>query len=151
MSDQAALGALSDAYALAVDARDGDGLAALFLPEGELVVGTVDGTGVAAVCAGRDELRRVPDRLKRYERTAHAVGLRSYRVDGDRASGVVRCVAHHLLAAGAGALGGVDVVWTVRYLDDYRRTPDGWRIARRRLVVEGVDEVAVAPGFGSAR
>ncbi len=149
-SDQVALSALSTAYAVAVDSRDGDGLAALFLPDGELVVGSADGgSGIAAVCTGHDELRRVPDRLQRYERTSHVVGLRSYRVDGDRASGVVCCVAHHVLAATTGTPHGLDVIWTVRYLDDYRRTPDGWRIVRRRLVVERVGEVAVAPGAGS--
>jgi hypothetical protein len=31
-------------------------------------------------------------------------------------------------------------VWYIRYLDDYRRTPGGWRIVRRELHLQWVEE-----------
>ena len=72
----------------------------------------------------------MPSGLARYHRTCHGVGATDYVVDGDRATGTVRTVAHHLAAAGPTG-GGTATVWYLPYDDEYRRTTAGWRIARR--------------------
>ena len=53
-------------------------------------------------------------------------------MDGDQASGEVLCVAHHLSRpptrrGGPAGSAGTDMVWFIRYRDDYRRTDAGWR------------------------
>lgn len=69
-----ALRGLSDGYAAAVDARDGERLAALFLPDGELVVPRYpDDLRPVVTRRGADELRSVPAGLRRYVRTLHLV------------------------------------------------------------------------------
>jgi len=62
-------------------------------------------------------------------------------------TGEIVGVAHHL-GAGAGTTGseraGTDTIWYLRYSDTYRRTADGWRIARRALYLRGIEERPVA-------
>jgi hypothetical protein len=145
---QAELHALSVEYAAAVDDRDGERLAQLFVAEGELVVPKfpVDLHPVITR-SGHEELRQVPDRLAVYDRTFHEVSNTRYAVDGDQASGQVQCVAHHLSPApgptGVGTT-ATDMVWYIRYRDDYRLTGAGWRFARRALHLQWVEEHVVA-------
>jgi hypothetical protein len=141
-----ALEGLSTAYAAAVDDRDGDRLAALFVADGELVVPRYpDDLSPCVTRAGHAALRRVPEGLARYDRTFHVVTNHSYEVDGDRARGRVSCVAHHISTegvstggAGPGAV-GTDVVWYIRYADDYRRGDGIWRFTRRELHLQWVE------------
>jgi hypothetical protein len=77
-------------------------------------------------------------------------------IEADTASGSVRCVAHHVMAAetGSPATGtvtseGTVVVWFIRYGDGYRRIGDDWKFTRRTLHLEWVEErpvSKVAPG-----
>lgn len=147
--DDAALQALSVAYAAAADARDGVALADLFGEEGELVVPRYP-TDLAPVItrSGRDALRQVAEMLRRYSRTFHLVSHGRFVVEGDEASGEVQCVAHHVTAAAppepAGAEdtvpAGTDTVWFIRYHDRYRRAGPGWRFVRRELHLQWVEE-----------
>jgi len=143
-----ALRTLSLDYAAAVDDRDGDRLAQLFVADGELVVPKFpDDLGPVITRAGHQALRRVPEGLSVYERTLHQLSNHRYAVDGDQASGEVQCVAHHLapaadltVAAGPAGMVATDVVWYIRYRDDYRRTEAGWRFVRRELHLQWVEE-----------
>lgn len=151
-SDTEALRALSAAYAFAVDARDSDAFAALFVPAGELLVPDVPGDLRPVVRrAGPDELRQVPEGLRRYVRTLHLVSDQWFSFSGDRATGEVRGVAHHVSPAPRGRRGrdraGTDTVWYIRYLDDYVRTDAGWRFERRALHLQWIEEhpVTVLP------
>jgi len=149
-SDLEDLRRLSTGYASAVDSLDGAAFAALFTPDGELWVPDVRHSRDATICrSGRGSLAAVPSGLARYHRTCHGVGATDYVVDGDRATGTVRTVAHHLAAAGPTG-GGTDTVWYLTYDDEYRRTTDGWRIARRVLCLHEVEERTVAH-LGPAR
>ena len=80
-----ALLALSVAYAAAADARDGDGLASLFVADGELVVPRfpVDLRPVVTR-SGHDALRQVAEMLGRYDRTFHLVSNARYDGGGGR-------------------------------------------------------------------
>jgi hypothetical protein len=150
-ADEAALAALADSYASAVDRRDGDALAALFTDDGVLVVAALpDGSRPEAVHAGRTRLARIPGLLGGYEWTLHQVVDRHYRLgapgadDPDAATGVVRSVAHHVRRSGVGAGAGTDTVWYLHYLDRYRREGGRWRIERRVLELEWTEERPVA-------
>jgi hypothetical protein len=151
--DEEALRALSTAYAAAVDTCDGAMLASLFVPEGELVVPNYpDDLRPTIIRKGHEALRRLPDGLRRYHRTFHQVSNHVYAIEGDRATGEVQCVAHHVTGAGGrdedGRAGdgraGTDSVWFIRYGDEYRRTGAGWRIERRQLHLQWVEERPVA-------
>jgi SnoaL-like domain len=148
-SDGEALYQLSTAYAAAVDRRDGVGFAALFVASGELLVPDVPADlGPVISRTGHEALRRIPDGLRRYDRTFHQVSNHRFSIDGDRATGDVQCVAHHVLAAhghGADPPGrGTDTVWFIRYRDDYVRTTDGWRFGRRALHLQWIEEHPVS-------
>ena len=151
-ADEEALRALLTGYARAADDRDGRGMARQFTDDGELVVAAApDGSRPAAVHRGTERLARVPGLLGRYEWTLHRVVDHRFAFgppeDGRPATagGLVRCIAHHVIR-GDGADGpvGTDTVWYLHYLDEYRREAVGWRIARRTLEVEWVEERPVA-------
>ena len=167
--DEDALRELSLAYATAADARDGEILAALFVEDGALVVPKypVDLHPVVTR-SGPDALRQVAEMLGRYDRTFHVVGDARFEVKGEHASGEVQCVAHHVTAAeeapggsmgagpsapagaaapagtavpaGTAAPAGTDMVWFIRYRDQYRRTGLGWKFVRRELHLQWVEE-----------
>ena len=141
--EEAALRALSDAYAAAVDDRDGEGFAWLFLPDGELVAPDVKGD-LSPIFSrkGRDRLRQVLDGLDRYRHTFHEVTTTRYDIGDGTASGHVWCTAHHVTADETDQVppSGTDTIWAIRYVDDYRRTPEGWRIARRVLHLLWISE-----------
>jgi hypothetical protein len=148
-ADEDALLALSVGYAATADARDGAAFADLFCADGALVVPRYpDDLAPVITRSGREALATVPDGLRRFERTFHQVTNASFTVDGDRATGDVQCVAHHLLEpeAGTGPATGrswIDHVWFIRYRDGYARTTAGWRFARRVLHLQWVEERAV--------
>ena len=158
LNDERELAALVISYAAAVDGRDGDRLAGLFVEDGELVIPKVPvDLRPVLVRKGSEVLRQIPDGLRRFTKTFHEVLNREFTIEGGTATGVVYCIAHHVTAAegegsegegseeraGAGA-DGTDAVWYIRYLDDYRRTPAGWRIVRRELHLEWVEQRPVS-------
>ncbi len=144
---------LSIAYAAAADARDGERLALLFVEDGELVVPRYpDDLSLAVTRAGREALRSIPDALRRYERTFHVVSNQQYEVEKDRARGQVLCIAHHIVPAdepaGSGPGAPTDLVWHIRYIDDYRQEEGSWWFTRRELHLQWVEArpvVALGP------
>ncbi len=169
LNDERELAALSISYALAVDGVDGERFAALFVDDGELAVPKVPADlRPVLVRTGTETLRSIPTGLRRhFTKTFHEVLNREFTVEGGTATGTVYCVAHHLTGArrdpsatypgkegaeaggtggesGLEARGGTDTVWYIRYLDDYRRTSAGWRIVRRELHLQWVEERPVA-------
>jgi hypothetical protein len=148
LNDERELAALCISYALAVDGRDGDRLAGLFVEDGELVIPKVPvDLRPVLVRKGTETLRMIPDGLRRFTKTFHEVLNREFTIEGGTANGTVYCVAHHVTAADGGtkgATGGMDAVWYIRYLDSYRRTAAGWRIVRRELHLDWVEERPLA-------
>ncbi len=143
-----ALRSLSLDYTSAVDDRDGERFSQLFVADGELVVPNFpEQLGPVITRAGHQALRRVPEGLSAYDRTLHQLSNHRYALDGDQASGEVHCVAHHLsrvvdqpVAVGPAGSVATDVVWYVRYRDDYRRTEAGWKFVRRELHLLWVED-----------
>jgi uncharacterized protein (TIGR02246 family) len=121
--DQAAIGALLARYAEAYDQRRPADFAAVFtadgtleLPDGRTITGRADLTAFAAAAAARRP------------HTHHFVGVPRTEVDGDRARSGTHVVAVSRLGD------SVRLLVLGRYEDRLVRLPEGWRIARRRIV-----------------
>ncbi|MEB3981701.1 nuclear transport factor 2 family protein [Mycobacterium sp. 663a-19] len=149
-TDRAALSDLVHRYAAGVDDREFDAVAALFATDGQLIVPDPPGElrpthphrGREAIAAAVGAVAAVP-------RTEHAIVGEVYDVYDDMyddmyddagrhgaARGRIACVAHHWDQR-AGEV--VDVVWHLRYDDDYKLTDAGWRIARRALTINAIE------------
>jgi SnoaL-like domain len=126
---------LSRVYARAVDGRDATRFVGVFDPDATLRISAVgDPATVVRTIRGHGELVRVPAALDRFERTFHLLGQAGYERDGDRATGEVYCVAHHLTVHDDRA---EDMVMYIRYADEYRADRAGlWRIVDRLLQVD---------------
>jgi hypothetical protein len=140
LEDRVALRDLVEAYARCADRIDGEGLAALFMPEGVLRIVRRGVEETPAERVGRDEIASAIKRLDRYVATFHFVGNHYVTVDGDEATGEAYCVAHHLLGESGSQ---IDHVMMIRYQDQYRRQPDGWKLAVRELRVDWTEERTV--------
>ena len=69
--------------------------------------------------------------------TLHVVSNHYVEIDGDIATGESYCRASHIRAVEGGAPEEREnYVMNIRYLDDFIRTTEGWRIAKRELQVE---------------
>jgi uncharacterized protein (TIGR02246 family) len=138
LADRMMINDLVNRYAAAVDRREPETAAALFAEDGELVAyaGPDDAepmsrrNGRAAIAEGIDNVRR-------YRATSHTIASHVVRLDGDRAEGETRCVAHHVL-------GGPEaerlLVWYFRYLDAYARAEGRWWFARREIRIDFIEE-----------
>lgn len=91
---------------------------------------------------GRAGVRTAMSALAQVARTEHAIVGEVY-APGDHADyglGRITCIAHHWTVTGTSA---TDVVWHLRYDDEYARTPRGWRIHGRALTINAIETPAV--------
>jgi hypothetical protein len=134
VADQLALRSLAESYASGVDRRDRDTFLSAFHPDGVLVLlDHKNPTQVTATRSGHGELADVTELIARYDTTFHFIGNARYEIDGDRATGEVYCLAHHLTPD---RHGGTDYVMLIRYQDTYSRRDGRWGIDERRLVTD---------------
>jgi hypothetical protein len=129
--DREELRRLGQDYAAAADGLDNVGWADLFTPDGVFESTVAGDDAPMYAVTGRDELLGVITLLAHYRMTQHYICNHRIDLDGDTATGEVYCVANHLIESD----GAVDnFVMNIKYLDDYVRTANGWRFARRHLV-----------------
>lgn len=124
---EAALRRVSERYAHAVDSGDGALLAAQFTADGMIVAprGTFEGP---------EQIRGIPAMLReRYLKTFHAVLNQMIEPIEGGAEGETYCIARHYFRDPAGR--HLCYEMTIRYLDRFARTGDGWKLARRELAV----------------
>jgi len=117
-------------YCRHLDRMELDALAALFTTDCRVTYGAEP--RLAAV--GREALARSLARMWRWRRTAHHLAnVRVWLDSADTARAESYVHAWHERPDGRTA--------TVygRYLDSLRRTPEGWRIAERRMDMNGAD------------
>jgi hypothetical protein len=131
MTDE--LHALSLRYARGCDRRDFEGVASLFAEDGRLVLVDRD-----IVLEGRAAIAERLEVLKRWRVTTHFVGNYLSEVDGDEGTGETYCLAHHLYDDRI-------YVMSIRYLDRYTRTVEGWRFAERALHVDWSEDRPFSP------
>ena len=139
LDDRMALSDLVHRYAANVDDRQFDTVATLFTATAELAVPEPPAAlqpvhshrGQAAITAAIAAVAAVT-------RTEHAIVGEVYdeAARPGTASGRVACIAHHWSRRGDEV---VDVVWHLRYDDDYQLTDAGWRISRRALTINAIE------------
>lgn len=126
---------LVDAYALAVDRKEPEGVASLFSMDGRLV--TLFGHGSVEspfVRQGRDAIASaLTIGLAEYVSTTHVVASHLASVIGDSAVGETRCLAHHVYEREKHRR---LLVMAVHYEDRYVREESRWCFGERRLSVD---------------
>jgi 3-phenylpropionate/cinnamic acid dioxygenase small subunit len=114
-------------YAAALDDRDWELLRSCFVPD---AVAEYEGM---ERCEGYESIRDLcRTALTPLTRSHHLIGNVYPVVDGDRGTAQCYLQAQHVKA---GTPGGDTFVIAGRYSDELVRTPEGWRIARRRLEI----------------
>jgi ketosteroid isomerase-like protein len=124
--DVLAILALQSDYARGADSFDGTTYAAVFTPDGVL---DATSTGIPAVEGTAAIAKLMDDTFAQQTHNMHmTMNQRVTSVDGDVAEGWCYFFQRSVLTNGG------RTEFAGRYDDTYRRTPDGWRIARRVLV-----------------
>jgi ketosteroid isomerase-like protein len=148
-TDRLEITELAARYALAVDERRLDDVAALFTEDCVLVMPQPPDTLDPVLAReGRTAVRSALDAVSRLPQTFHALTGTVLEATGpDAATGTVACTAHHL-SGSDGAVG--DRVWHLRYSDTYRRTGEGWRFTRRELAIAFIEQRPVGAWRGAS-
>lgn len=125
LADRLALQDLVIAYANAIDRRDFDALDHVFTADAYIdyrAMGGIDGP-YPTVKAW------LPEALGHFPGYMHLTGNAAFTIDGETARGRVACFNPMVVPLPEG---GHDTLFLgLWYVDDYRRTADGWRISRR--------------------
>jgi 3-phenylpropionate/cinnamic acid dioxygenase small subunit len=125
IADQLAIHDVLFRYAHALDDRDPRLLRTCFTEDALCEVGAKL-SGIESIIAFAQGM------LAGFDVTQHLIANPRCTIDGDRAESVCDLQAQHVTR---GAPGGEHYVIGGRYDDSLVRTPDGWRIAHRRLRV----------------
>lgn len=139
VADRLALADLVHLYAAAVDDRRFGDVVELFTDTAELrLPDPPRSLEPDRLHRGRSGVRTAMDALMGVERTEHAIVGEVYAAqsDPDYALGRITCIAHHWSRRDGEA---IDVVWHLRYDDEYVRTPLGWRIHGRALILNAIE------------
>lgn len=144
VSDRLAIRELVDAYAYCADRRDATGQMALFTEDTEFLVYMDSGSpSPTQHLRGRAALAPVFDELNTYVATMHFNGQSTSVLDGDHASGVTYCLAHHVRVEGsARSL----MVAAIRYLDSFVKVHGAWFFSQRKLLVDWTETRPLGTG-----
>ncbi len=138
-TDRAALSDVVHRYAAHVDDRQFDSVAALFTVAAELTVPEPpDVLRPIHSHRGPEEIAAAVAAVAQTVRTEHAIVGEVYD-EGPRsgiALGRIACIAHHWNRRADEV---VDVVWHLRYDDEYELTDGDWRISRRALTINAIE------------
>jgi ketosteroid isomerase-like protein len=144
VADRVAIRELVDAYAYCADRRDADRQMALFTNDTDFLV-YMDSKNPAPTqhLRGRAALAPVFDDLNTYEATMHFNGQSTTVLDGDHASGVTYCLAHHVKVEGsARSL----MIAAIRYLDTFVKHDGTWFFSQRKLMVDWTENRPLGTG-----
>jgi hypothetical protein len=137
-ADRLALADLVHIYAAAVDDRRFDDVVELFTETAELrLPDPPRSLEPVRLLRGHDGVHAAMKALT-VERTEHAIVGEVY-ADGPEpgyALGRITVIAHHWTRRGDQV---TDLVWHLRYDDEYLRTPSGWRIHGRALTINAIE------------
>ena len=135
LADEAELRALSAKYTRGLDRHDRDLVRSVFSDDATTHYGAFRG--------GPDEMADMAMlALSKYVATQHFLGQINLDIDGDVAEGEVYFQAFHQHATE-----GFDRFICGRYIDRYRRTPDGWRMTHRTEVVDWTRTEPIADDY----
>ncbi|HUE33245.1 MAG TPA: nuclear transport factor 2 family protein [Mycobacterium sp.] len=139
VNDRASLSDLVHRYAAGVDDREFDTVAELFTTAGELTVPEPPATLEPMHShQGRQAIAAAVAAVGAVARTEHAIIGEVYdeAARPGSARGRIACIAHHWNQRPDEV---VDVVWHLRYDDEYELTDAGWRIGRRALTINAIE------------
>jgi hypothetical protein len=139
VSAGAALSDLVHRYAAGVDDRQFIAVTALFTTTAELIVPEPP-AALEPVHShrGQEAIAKAIAAVAQNERTEHAIVGEVYD-EGPRpgcAGGRIACVAHHWNRRDKELS---DLVWHLRYDDEYELADSGWRISRRALTINAIE------------
>jgi hypothetical protein len=138
-ADRLAVADLVHLYASAVDDRRFDDVAELFTETAELrLPDPPRSLEPVRHHHGRDGVRAAMSALGQVARPEHAIVGEVYAAadEPDYALGRITCIAHHWTISD-GTI--TDLVWHLRYDDEYMRTRAGWRIHGRALTINAIE------------
>jgi SnoaL-like domain len=144
LGDRLAIRELVDTYAYCADRRDATGQMALFTEDTDFLV-YMDARSESPTqhLRGRAALAPVFDELNTYVATMHFNGQSTVVLDGDHASGVTYCLAHHVKVEGsARSL----MIAAIRYLDSFVKQDGAWFFSERKLMVDWTETRAMGTG-----
>jgi hypothetical protein len=130
LADEREIGRLISNYARGCDTRNGELFAAQFTEDGVLELATRE-------TVGQHRLSKIPSMLDQYHLTYHMVHNVLIDVTGDTATGEVYSASHHLNPIQREMFS--DRVMYITYRDNYVRTGQGWKIARRLVDVQFIE------------
>lgn len=133
MEDRIAIREIIDQYAFCADTRDAQGQMAIFTEDTNFEVYMDEKVPEPTqVVKGRDNLFPVFDALNQYTSTMHFNGQSKIAVNGDNATGLTYCRAHHLtIENGAQKI----MIAGIRYHDKMVRQNGTWLFSERKLKV----------------
>ncbi|WP_176358201.1 nuclear transport factor 2 family protein [Mycobacterium persicum] len=138
-ADLLALSDLVHRYAARVDDREFDAAARLFTAAAELATPDPPATLTPVHShRGQTAIATAIAAVAQTMRTEHAIVGEVYeQASGPGvARGRITCIAHHWSRRGNDL---VDVVWHLRYDDEYQLTESGWRISSRALTINAIE------------
>jgi len=144
LADRLAIRELVDAYAYCADRRDATGQMALFTEDTDFqVFMDTHSPSPTQHLEGRTALAPVFDELNTYIVTMHFNGQSTTVLDGDHASGVTYCLAHHVKVDGsARSL----MIAAIRYLDSFVKQNGAWFFSQRKLMVAWTETRSLVAG-----
>jgi len=136
-ADRLAIRELVDAYSHCADRRDAQGQMSLFTKDTHFVVYMdAKSTKASIEVNRREDLAPIFGDLNQYEATTHFNGQNTVVLDGDRATGELYCIAHHVtLSGGKRTL----FIASLRYDDTFVKADGKWLFAERKLLVDWTD------------
>jgi 3-phenylpropionate/cinnamic acid dioxygenase small subunit len=135
--DRLALSDLVHRYAASVDDRRFDEVTGLFADDATLSLPDPPrALEPTAVHRGHSEIERAVGAVGAVQRTHHAIVGEVYTEEPRGARGRVSCIAHHWSRRDDEL---IDVVWHLRYDDEYVRTAAGWRFRSRTLTIDAIE------------
>jgi ketosteroid isomerase-like protein len=144
LADRLAIRELVDAYAYCADRRDAAGQMSLFTEDADFqVYMDTHRPSPTQHLRGRAALAPVFDELNTYIATMHFNGQSTTLLDGDHASGVTYCLAHHIKVDGsARSL----MIAAIRYLDSFVKQNGAWFFSQRKLMVDWTETRTLGTG-----
>jgi ketosteroid isomerase-like protein len=129
-SDRLEIRNLIDEYASSLDDRSVERLVAVFTDDAHFFVSPAGSDESLMAYDGADGIAEIMTLISPFGHTMHVMLNHQVKVTGDTASAFTYCTANHLLGDPPEA----NLTMALKYKDQLRRTPDGWRIATRQVM-----------------
>lgn len=135
ITDRIEIQDLINTYSHCADNREAQKQAELFTENALVKVFNGKSTEPVQTLRGRKALENGFQVLKQYDVTTHFNGQNTLTVNGNKATGEVYCLAHHIKNAEKSLL-----VMSIRYHDTYTKQNGKWLFSERDLYIDWTDK-----------